>query len=177
VEDVLQSQQNALDRELQQWQVFLKRRKMIHNYMQHIPQDRVNLDVFIDGSSTDAVEYKDQVKAHYKAIGLSVLNCGTVGCLAGWLLTMPDIANEFPNAKPAGILGLRELEAYIGFRINEVYAHATFCMPFSSRTESEFRGRYKELNDWQIAIDRCQKLVRYAEKKIAQLEAEHYATV
>jgi len=172
------------------WEQYLERRRALYAYMSNVPEGRVNLDVLVDEdgamviggaaaralkSSEEETERRDALCAtHLNASGIENVPCGTIACLAGWMMTMPQVKKYLVEKGMLlnTVMRLTELQTYIGFvgGGDESKAYETFAFPFSSRTVLEFKGRYAEMNDWQVAMERCTQLVRYAEARCQALQ-------
>lgn len=125
------------------WKVALKNRRAALDYWMNVPSDKVskNLGNWYVGGDEDQF---------MKSIGLDALSCGSVACLGGWLITMPEVIEE------SGSNGLSQrlwaLRSFLKIQPDE-------GNPFNYRQGHE-RG-----SDWDVARKRLERLVSYAEDK------------
>jgi len=102
--------------------VKLNRARLARNYWLGVPEDRVayRLGDWIRGPS------RNREEKHLNAYGYEFLKCGTVACLAGVLMTMPEVQDDarytrIENTLAARILHLTEwlgLETSISYLLS-----------------------------------------------------------
>ena len=152
----------------------LMHRKALLEYMRCIPEKKVHLNAYV--SVDDSYYMSEAAKRlafdeHIETKGLSALACGTVGCLAGWMVTMPEFhewreRHGIFKPRNGDFWHVTVLLTFIGFTVTEhqrVYEKYDSGQPFSSRTaREEFDG----LSDHAAAIRRCERLVAYAERTL-----------
>lgn len=140
--------------------MFLERRKELLEYMKKIPQEKVNLNTYVlsENGSTEG----DDVRRHLKAVGYEALECGTIGCLAGWMYTMPSYVKyrEDQGLNPGCVsLCTGDMEVFLGMKDQ-------YTPLFRARMEEESVGKFRDMNDHQVAIYRCEKIVKDLEDEI-----------
>jgi len=143
--------------------------------MLRVPQQRVDLSIFVDVKGMSDTEAEMIVQQHLSAVGMEQAPCQTVGCLAGWMVTMPDVQRMLAQQQQTETSNtFASLNEYIGFgfTMREGAGYTRFLSPFSARTEEEQRGKYKRMTDWEIACERCVSLIVYAEQRCQELEAQ-----
>ena len=134
---------------LANWRLFLRRRRAARRYFAGIPARKIDLDVFLEIK-------KDGSDALIKRSGHKNY-CGTVGCLAGWLCTMPGVPKD-----DRSFCGLKR---FFGIACDEAADIGSYYAYFGSRQNIDLSQRAE-------AMQRLDRMVKYAENKVRALEAK-----
>lgn len=151
--------------------VYLKRRLEAIEYFNHIPVRKVDLQEYVkldeDNITWNYLEYNEIRKKHLSANGLDALQCGTLACVAGWLLTMPAY-QEWAQRQQYDTDGnfMTLLTKFLGLPLyknkdeNDTTAYLKF---FSHRWESPYDQKHcydiEYVTDHTLAVNRLQHLV------------------
>jgi len=104
---------NKNEREV--WGLRLKRLELCRDYFNQTKPEKVDLSSYVRSAfAVNTTQHNRLVEKHIHTIGQGWQSCGSVACLAGVLLTMPEVQELFvPEKSKWGLFYLTELSARI----------------------------------------------------------------
>lgn len=164
---------------------YAARRAAALEYVQSLPQERINLDVFIESDEFDTEKFArtrrpiEIREMHLLAAGLEHIPCGSIACLAGWLVTMPRYRaweqQQFPHHRTLSVVGIMDrLAWFLGCDVQKAQQYY-FSLLFEDERKLVRQG---VLTQKQIAIARIEQLQyepyrHYAAMEIGNAEVDN----